>query len=464
MTSSATSSVDAQPPEGRRLTLAALTCVTFFTTCGGAFGIESLIGAIGPGWAVVLILLTPLVFSLPIALMAAELTTLMPEEGGYYIWVREALGPFWAVQEGWWTMSYSVMLLAIFPVLFVSYLGYLVPWLSASPTATGSVAGPLMRWLIGVAVIVTAMVINLRGAREVGRSAIAGTSLVLGSFLVLVAVWLAHGHGLAKAALVVSRDLGVEHKGALLLGLSIAILSYGGWDNISTYAGEVDRPQRNYPLALGAALVLAILSYALPVIAGITVTTDPAMWSADAGWPAIAGVIGGRWLGSLLAFAGIVSMWCLFDAQLLYVSRIPYVMARDGWLPSALAQMRSDQAVPSLAIILFCGVTALLTALSFGSLVVMLGLLYMLALLLELLSLVVLRVRRPEASRPFRVPGGWVGVAYACVAPLTVAGAVLVATVRDGGSFGPQFALIAAVVTSGVALYAVRRNRARQLG
>lgn len=115
-----------------RLSLAGLTFVTFFTTCGGAFGIEPLVGAVGPGWAVVLLFVTPLVWSLPIALMVAELATLLPEEGGYYIWVREALGPFWAVQAAWWSLGYSALLLAIWPVLFVNYLAYLVPWMAAT--------------------------------------------------------------------------------------------------------------------------------------------------------------------------------------------------------------------------------------------------------------------------------------------------------------------------------------------
>ncbi len=63
----------------------ALACLIFFTTCGGAFGLEPLIGAVGPGLAVALIILTPLLWSLPTALMAAELATLMPEEGSYYV-------------------------------------------------------------------------------------------------------------------------------------------------------------------------------------------------------------------------------------------------------------------------------------------------------------------------------------------------------------------------------------------
>ena len=81
----------------------ALASLIYFTSSGGAFGLEPLIGAIGPLWGGVLILVAPLVWSLPISLIAAELTGLMPEEGGFYIWVRETMGAFWGVQEAWWS-------------------------------------------------------------------------------------------------------------------------------------------------------------------------------------------------------------------------------------------------------------------------------------------------------------------------------------------------------------------------
>jgi len=94
-------------PRERRLNMLALASLIFFTTCGGAFGLEPLIGATGAGWAIVLILITPLMWSLPISLMVAELAGLMPEEGGYYVWVRETLGRFWGVQAGCWAIFLS---------------------------------------------------------------------------------------------------------------------------------------------------------------------------------------------------------------------------------------------------------------------------------------------------------------------------------------------------------------------
>src|SRR5436190_11912692 len=94
----------ARMAHGRRLNLIPLVGVIFFIVCGGAYGVEPLVGAVGPGWAIALIIFTPLFWSLPIALMVAELSSAMPAEGGYYVWVRNALGDFWGVQEGWWAI------------------------------------------------------------------------------------------------------------------------------------------------------------------------------------------------------------------------------------------------------------------------------------------------------------------------------------------------------------------------
>ena len=442
---------------GRRLSLSALISVGFFTTCGGAFGLEPLIGAVGPGWALALLFLTPLLWSIPIALMVAELSTLMPEEGGYYIWVREALGSFWAVQEAWWTIGYSLMLLAIFPVFFASYLGNLVPDVATAMRAPGT--GALVRWLIALSVIGTAMSVNWFGARDVGRSSKAAIIFVLGAFAVFVGVWLVKDGRLSLPIGIVSRDLSAGHKGVVLLGLSIVIFNFGGYDNIATYAGEVERPRSNYPIALGAIIALAVLAYALPVLVGIGVTTEPAIWSADAGWPVIGNRLGGRWLGGLLATAGMVSMWAMFNAQLLYASRIPFVMARDGWVPEVIARADGKTGAPRASIFAICVITGTLAALSFDSLVVIMSILYMGSLLLEFIALLKFRIQRPNAPRPFRIPGGMWGLAYTCLPPVGVSALILATSLGERGSNTRQLLIIAGVVLSGVALYALRRPR-----
>jgi amino acid transporter len=436
----------------------ALACLVFFTTCGGAFAIEPLIGAVGPGWAVIFIVVTPLVWSLPTSLMVAELATMMPEEGGYYVWVRETFGPFWAVQQACWTMATAVVWLAMFPVLFVTYLKFLIPTLGASADAAHPWMGPLIRWLIALLVILTGMGINLRGAQHVGKSAKINAAIVLGAFALMLMVWLKRFGVPGTAIEVMRHDLTSDHKGVLLLGLSYVVFNYSNWDSVSTYAGEVIQPQRNYPRAIGIALLMAVICYLFPVMAGITVTIRPEVWSADAGWPVIAQLVGGDWLGSVIAATGMVSMWGLFTAQLLYVSRLPYVMAYDNWLPKIFAHVLPGTAVPKLAILVFSAIGALFAALSFGSLAIISGLLYSGALRLEFLSLIVLRIRQPDAPRPFRVPGGWLGMAYVCVTPFAFCALVLFATLRDWRSFPGQILVVGMVVAAGVTLYFLRRR------
>jgi len=69
--------------------------------------------------------------------MVGELAAALPEEGGYYAWVRRALGPFWGVPGGLLSLAASAFDMAIYPTLFVLYLGRLSPALGAWPLAIG---------------------------------------------------------------------------------------------------------------------------------------------------------------------------------------------------------------------------------------------------------------------------------------------------------------------------------------
>ena len=87
----------------RELGFLPLVAVVFFNVSGGPYGIEDTVGVFGPGLVLLLLLLTPLVWSLPVCLAMAELASALPEEGGYVAWVRRAFGPFWGFQAGWWS-------------------------------------------------------------------------------------------------------------------------------------------------------------------------------------------------------------------------------------------------------------------------------------------------------------------------------------------------------------------------
>ena len=73
------------------------------------------------------LIVVPIVWSLPETLIVGELASMLPEEGGYYRWVRRAFGEFWAFQNGWVTWMYSLVDMAIYPVLFNQYLRWFFP-------------------------------------------------------------------------------------------------------------------------------------------------------------------------------------------------------------------------------------------------------------------------------------------------------------------------------------------------
>ena len=447
-------------PSTRRLNFIPFVGVIFFIVCGGPYGLEPLVGAVGPGWAVALVLFTPVFWSLPIALMVAELSSAMPAEGGYYVWVSKALGDFWGLQEGWWTTCYMVVDLAVYPVLFVNYLAYFYPSLQLDNHGSASWNTYLWRWGTALAVIAAAFVINWRGARAVGHSSTFNLALVLVPFTVIAVGALAH-HGAASRAIstITSDLLHNRNSGLMTLGISTILWNYMGWDNISTFAAEVNNPQRSYPRGIALVMVLTVAVYFIPTFAGISVTTDSTIWSESRGWPVIAQLVGGRLFGLIVAGSALCSTWSLFNGQLLYVSRLPYAMALDGWLPSPLKLVSKRTGVPVVSLLAAVGMAAMFAALSFGKLVVIDVLLYSAALSLEFVALITLRLRAPEMSRPFRIPGGWFGVIVITLAPMCCAALLLVTSVTGENADPRQAMVVVGVIISGVLLFLVKRRR-----
>ncbi len=172
----------------RKLGLGAIIGIIFFSVSGGPYGLEDVVGSAGAGMAILLIIITPLIYSLPIALMVAELATMMPVSGGYYQWVKEGLGPFWGFQAGWWAWVASWFDLAIYPVLFVEFMSYFFPELQEVTYDIGPVTLSL-KWLVGVAFVWLLAGMNMLGSNIVGDSSKIFLVIVLLPFILVVIVW-----------------------------------------------------------------------------------------------------------------------------------------------------------------------------------------------------------------------------------------------------------------------------------
>ncbi len=384
----------------RTLRFPSLVAITFFLVAGGAYGLEDAVGVGGPMLALLALLLVPWLWSFPTALMTAELSAAMPEDGGYVVWVERAFGRFWGFQEGWLSWLNNFADNALYPVMFVDYLAYLRGGMT-----------PLERWLIGAAVITAITWLNIRGIRLVGMSSVVFAVLVLVPFAVMVILGVPQVEPSTWLARTEEVDWG--------LLLSIILWNTSGWDNAGCCAGEVQNPNTTYPRVMAASVILVTLAYLLPVAVGVGVDQRWGEWT-EGYFPQVAAQIGGWWLGTWLTLAGLVSAVGLLNAYLCTSSRIPYAMAERGTLPHPLAKLHPRYATPWVAILVNSVGVAALIPFSFQDLVQVDMFLYAAALILEFAALVWLRLKEPEMPRPYRVPFGTVGVIALSVPPVAL--------------------------------------------
>jgi amino acid transporter len=423
----------------RKLGLLPLVASTFFMVSGGAYGLEDLV-ACGYPIAIAALLLTPLLWSLPTAMMVGELASALPEEGGYYAWVRRALGPFWGFQEAWLSLVASVFDMAIYPTLFTVYLGYFFP-------TAASGGGAL---IVGALVIAACTAWNLRGASPVGVGSVALAIAVQAPFVALGVLAMVHAPAAAQSPAAPGRA-------SLLAGLLVAMWNYMGWDNASTIAEEVERPERTYPLAVLATLGIVALTYVLPVCGAAVAGLEPSRWTAGA-WVTAAREVGGSKLALVVAAGGMVSAVGMFNALLLSYSRLPAVLAEDGYLPAWLARRSPRSGAPWAAIAVCSVAYAACLGLGFSRLVELDVVLYGASLVLEFVALVVLRAREPGLGRPFRVPGGARSVALWGLPPVALLGVALWQGRAE--RLGPLSSLSLAAILAGLGpiAYALRRS------
>ncbi len=391
-----------------KLTLWSLVAATFFMVSGGTYGTEEIIHGAGYGRGILILLFLPVFWSLPTAFMIGELSSALPAEGGYYAWVRRGMGNFWGFQEAWLSLAASIFDMAIYPTLFVFYLKQMSPWFGVGNH--GIYAGLL--------VVATCAALNVAGIRVVGLTSLWLFFLLSAPFalVVLLAPFKTGTFADPHAAPSIT-GLG------LVGGVLVAMWNYMGWDNASTIAQEVERPQRTYPRAMIATVILVALSYVLPFAAMYLAGAPSARFAEDGSWATVAGTLGGtvrgfEWLRFLIVLGGMMSGFGMFNALVMSYSRLPLAMARDGMLPKAFAKTGKRTNTPWLAIVVCAACWALCLGLGFKRLVTLDIMLYGASLMLEFVTLVVLRIKEPGLKRGFRVPGGLTGAILTGVFPL----------------------------------------------
>jgi amino acid transporter len=426
---------------GRKMRFLPLVAATYFMVSGGPYGIEDILGGAGFLKAILILLILPVVWSLPTALMIGELASAIPAEGGFYVWVRRALGPFWGYQESWLSLSASIFDMAIYPALFVLYLGKLFPAFTGGWYGYG--------WSLAVVAVCCAW--NLLGAPEVGEDSVGLFVLLLAPFAVFVVLGFWHGFTLHPAVQWGGPVSGFGAGSAFSTAVLVAMWNYMGWDNASTVAQEVENPQRNYPRAMIASTVLVAVTYIVPLaamaLAGLS--TDS---FATGDWTTAAASLGGPLLGIAVVAGGAISGIGMFNALVMSYTRLPMAMAEEGMLPRVVAR-RNSRGVPWVSVLL-CGLAwALALKLPFERLISIDLILYGTSLLLEFVALAVLRFREPHLERPFKA-GNLASACLLGVGPAVLIGYALWVS-RDEKLIGTTSALLFAALVGllGPALY-----------
>ncbi|WP_263367844.1 APC family permease [Edaphobacter bradus] len=373
-----------------KMRLLPLIAATYFMVSGGPYGLEDIIGKAGYGRALLILMLVPLLWSLPTSLMVGELASAIPCEGGFYQWVRRAMGPFWGFQEAWLSLASSIFDMAIYPTTFVLYLSHIAPVLTQGSRGL----------LLKLAIVAISATWNLRGAVAVGRGSQRMMAVSLSPFVVLIALALWHGlrHGIAPSS--GGPPAQVDLAGAIL----VALWNYMGWDNASTIAQEVEDPQRNYPRAMLSSATVVMFVYTLP-LAAVWLAGIPSVRFSTGAWVDAGMRLGGSLLALTVVLAGSLDGLGTFNALTLSLTRLPYAMAEDGLLPRILT-LRWANGVPWVSVLACSLGWALALSFTFERLIAIDLVLYGAALMLEFVALVALRLREPAMPRPYRVPGG----------------------------------------------------------
>jgi len=407
----------------RKMTVVPMIAATYFMVAGGPYGLEDIVQKTGYQATLLILLITPLLWSIPTAMMVSELATAIPEEGGFYIWVRRGMGRFMGYQETWLTMAGSVFEMALYPNLFVAYIARFAPRLVAGWRGLA----------IGFAMIALCAAWNIFGASAVGDGSVVLNVVLLAPFAVLVIFAMSHSHSYSSGAVP------LRHAD-FLGGILIAMWNYMGWDNLSTIAGEVEAPQRTYTRAMFGAVILVVAGYLLPVAAVAQI-----------------GIVGGQALALAITLAGVLGAVGSFGALMMSFTRLPVVMAEDGYLPKVFARRHPRTGAPWVAVIACALFWALCYPLGFERSLILDVLLTGLSILLEFWALVALRIREPNLKRPYRVPGGTVGAILIGLPPLALIATALVRNSQESVGSTNELVVGAAVVAGGIAMYFLTR-------
>jgi amino acid transporter len=426
-----------------------VSTVVFMIFClcaAGAYGIEEMMPSAGPGLTLIMLMVLPFVWSTPLGLVAAELGSARPQEGGYYKWVQEALGEYWGFQAGWWRTISIYIDNTLYVILAGGYLANQFDWSFWPETI----------FKFGMIFVFT--YINIRGIRDVGVVSTILSVLVIVAFgMVAVCGFMNWEQNPFDPITVdglwgVTGFEGVPFEGWIYyigMGIAFGMWMYSGYESMSTIAGEVKNPQV-IPKATMITIPIIMAVYILPTMAGLAsissadalavlgpdvVAEYAAYWELDGDVPAwlmwgtspgtlgYADVVSIHWgavFGIFFVFVAVLAQCSIYNTYIASGSRGFFALADDHLAPPVLVKCDKKHGVPYVAVLSVAITNMVLCLLPFEVVIVVDVFLLVSAYIMIFISAMILRRRIPTEELKFKIPGGYAFLCLLCIVPIAI--------------------------------------------
>jgi len=434
--------------DGGRPTLSLLSVATiaYFSVSGGPFGLELAVSAAGPAAVIALLLVLSVVWSMPCALMTAELSSALPSRAGYMHWVTRALGSAAGGLNGWISLLGSAVDSSTYPAIFCDYAVFALQHWGHQPL------GARERFVVSASLTLLMLLLNLRGITLAARASIALAIFSLMPFAIMMLVLFVKTPASAVAAVHAALGAGVAQPNLPLL-LSITLWSTSGFDAVSLVSSEVSNA-RTIPRAMSLSLVMMLAATLGPILVCCAAEAHHAQgwsWSSfnTGSFALSAERLGGRWLGVWACAAGMSACAGLLNAFMCTSARGVQAMAMRGMLPTGLRNEYGAEGTPVPALLFTYIFINVFLVLPFQELIELDMALYTLSLGLELTSLLRLRWTEPHLHRPYRVPLGRRSLVLAYIPCLSLCATMVIVSLRTW----KMCAAWVAILLTGWALY-----------
>jgi amino acid transporter/nucleotide-binding universal stress UspA family protein len=327
------------------------------------------------------------------ALSYCELAAAIPIAGGGYTFVHEAIGGFTAFITGWSMVFGLVVSAALYAIGFAEHF---------NPLVELALPYEINKAVVATAIVILLMLLNIRGTKEAGRTQnlfTIGKVIILAIFVGVCFKYVDWGRFDNFA------PFGV---GGVLAATSLIYISFFGFEQVSQAAEEIKNPERNIPAAILLSLLIPTVLYVLVVLISVGIIDYKTLGESAAPLVVIASAVLGKYGLLFVLIAGIMSTVSALNATVLTTSRATYAIARDGFMPSFLAKINARFRTPHWALAatsVLAIIIAVIGEVRFVAHLTNFCLLF--ALIIINYSVIMLRRRRPELKRPFRLPFGY---------------------------------------------------------